>query len=185
VRLGVTLDPEFAGPGVLVKAVAEGSPAAVAGVVPEDVLVAVDGTDVADARGLRTVLAGKTHGSAFRLRLRRGAETVEKEGRFPDAGPEPAFARRGPFGTVDVRRTGNTFEATCANVSAFDLLVGVGTVDLEQPVVVRVNGAEVSRGTLAPDLSLLLDRAGEDDDPALLYLARIPVRLPDPAPAGK
>jgi hypothetical protein len=170
---------------VRVQAVAEGSPAAAAGVVADDVLVALDGTDVGDARALRTALSKKAHGETFRLRLKRGAETMEREGRFPDAGPEPALQRRAPFGTVEIRREGNSFDATTGNVASFDLLLGVGAVNPADPVVVRVNGVETFRGTVAPDLDCLLGRAAEDLDPQVLYWARVRVSVPPRAPAPR
>jgi hypothetical protein len=185
VRLGITIDTAFEGPGVRVATVAEGSPAAVAGVEEGDVITGIDGAEVADVRALRRALGQKAHGQDFRVRLRRVEEKVEKEGRFPEAGPQPALDRTRPYGTVDARRKGNEFDVTCANVESFDLLLGGGAVDLAKPVVVRVNGAEVARTTVSPDLAVLLARAAQDDDPRRLYLARLTVRPPARAVAPR
>jgi poly(3-hydroxybutyrate) depolymerase len=178
VRLGVELDPAFEGPGVRIAKVVDGSVAAKAGIAAGDVLVGFDGADVEDARALRRALSKKSAGDAARLRLRRGAEEVEKTATFPAEGPEPAF-RRGPLhGSLEVTRSGNAFAATASNVSAFELRLGVGTVDLSAPVVVTVNGAEAFRGVVAPDVAFLLEAAAEDDDRTMLYAARIPVKVP-------
>ena len=89
-----------------------------------------------------------------------------------------AATTREPRGAIEVVQTGNRFAATCGNVGAFDLWLGVGTVDFAQPVVVEVNGAEVHRGPVTPDVAFLLERAAEDDDPTMLYGARLEVRVP-------
>ena len=80
-------------------------------------------------------------------------------------------------------RAGNAYDVTCRGVAAFELWVGVGTVDLAAPVVVRVNGVEAFRGVVAADLGFLLERAAADDDRTMLYAARLPVTVPAPTPA--
>ena len=181
VRLGINIDTAFEGPGVKVSGVAEGSPAAAAGVAVGDVITGLDAVDIAGVRDLRRALAAKAHGQDFRVRLKRGEEKIEKEGRLAEAGPQPALDRTRPFGTVDARRKGNGFDVTCANVESFDLLLGAGAVDPSKPVVVRVNGKEVSNATVAPDLAFLLARAAKDDDPRRIYFARVTVRSPAPS----
>jgi predicted esterase len=178
VLLGFAPDAAFEGPGVRVERVNEGSVAEEAGIAAGDVVVGLDDATIATTRDLRAALAAKKPGDDVRVRVRRGEETVETKGAFPPAEPQPAF-RRGPLhGAIQVTRAGNRFEVTCGNVSAFELWLGVGTVDFEAPVVVSVNGVEAHRGRVAPDLAFLLERAAEDDDPTMLYGARLEVRVP-------
>jgi predicted esterase len=178
VRLGVTMDTAFEGPGVRVSSVAEGSVAAKAGVVAGDVVVGLDDAEVATPGDLRDALRPKAHGDPVVVRVRRGEATVEAKGTFPEASTEPAF-RRGPLhGAIEVVRTGNRFVATTGNVGAFELWLGVGSVDFAAPVVVEVNGVEAHRGPVVPDLAFLLERAAQDDDPTMLYGARLEVRVP-------
>ena len=163
-----------------VKAVSDGTPAASLGVAPGDVLVALDGKEIATLRDLRTLLAAKKAGDSFQVRLRRGEETTEKDGAFPAAQAEPAFDRKAPSGAIEVRRKGNAYEVACRDVASFDLWLEAGAIDIPRPVVVTVNGTEAFRGTVAPDLKFLLARAAEDDDRATLYLAKITVTVPAP-----
>jgi hypothetical protein len=48
---------------------------------------------------------------------------------------------------------------------------------------VTVDGREAFRGIVPPDLPFLLERAAADDDRTMLYLARLPVKVPAPGPA--
>jgi C-terminal processing protease CtpA/Prc len=73
--------------GVLVSSVAPDSPAAKAGVRVGDILLGVDGGDVASARDIRKSLREKKQGDSVRLELLRGrarqtvvAGVVEREG---------------------------------------------------------------------------------------------------------
>jgi membrane-associated protease RseP (regulator of RpoE activity) len=179
-RLGITLDAAHEGPGLAVAGVQDDSPAAGAGLAKGDVVVAFDGEDVADPRALRRALDAKKGGDAFRVTVRRGEEKKELSGTLPERKPEPAFRRRGPWGFVEVTRRGNAFAATTWNVASFELWLGAGTVDLAAPVTVTVNGREAWKGVVAPDLRFLLDRAAQDDDRSMLYVARLPVTVPPP-----
>ncbi len=178
VRLGVVIDTTYAGAGVKVGEVGDDTPAKTAGLASGDVIVAIGEAKVTNARDLRGALAARKPGETVKVTVRRGDADVTRDVTFPPAVPEPAFRRGRPFGTLDVVRTGNVYDVTCRGVTAFELWVGVGTVDLDAPVVVRVNGLEAFRGVVAADLGFLLERAAADDDRTMLYAARLPVTVP-------
>ena len=180
VRLGVVVDAAHAGDGVRVGEVGDGTPAQAAGLASGDVIVALGEAKVGTQRDLRAALAGRRHGETVKVTVRRGDATLVKDLTFPEAGPEPAFRRGKPFGVLEATRAGNGFDVTCRGVDAFELWLGVGTVDLAAPVVVRVNGAEAFRGPVAEDLAFLLERAAADDDRTMLYAARLAVKVPPP-----
>ena len=137
VRLGVVIDATYAGAGVKVGEVGDDTPAKAAGLASGDVIVAVGDAKVANARDLRGALATRKPGETVKVTVRRGDAEVAKDVTFPAAVPEPAFRRGKPFGTIDVVRTGNAFDVTCRGVAGVRLWLGVGTVDLDAPVVVR------------------------------------------------
>jgi hypothetical protein len=180
-RIGVSLDMQFAGPGLKVTAVVEGSPAEQAGIQTGDVITVFDGTEITDFRVLRGLLAKKKPEDAFKVNALRGDETHELEGRFPKAEPSPAFRRTQPFGSIEAAYAANRFEVRSHNVGAFDLFLSPAMVDLEKPVTVTVNGKEVHAALVKPDLGFLMDMATKDDDRSMLYLAKIPVVLAEPA----
>lgn len=89
------------GPGVLVTAVEKGSPAEKAGIARGDIVLAVDGRDVARANDLSQALSARKAGDAVTLRIRHGdaektvtVAVAERNGRpyvglvvLPAAGP--------------------------------------------------------------------------------------------------
>jgi len=74
VSFGTMPDFAFAGPGVKVAGVTPGSPAEKAGVREGDVLLKVDGQDVADLQGFAGILRGLAPGQTVKTVLRRGGQ---------------------------------------------------------------------------------------------------------------
>jgi putative serine protease PepD len=73
--------PDFAfpGPGVKVASVIAGSPAEQAGIQVGDVVVAVDGEELADLRAYGSALRSRAPGDVIAVRVRRGDETLDLE----------------------------------------------------------------------------------------------------------
>ncbi|MGQ0613936.1 MAG: PDZ domain-containing protein [Planctomycetaceae bacterium] len=172
-RLGIAIEQAFAGPGVKIQEVFEGSPAAKAGVAPGDILVGLDDVVIAAMADLRRALAVKAHGDPFRLEvLRDGVETA-LEGRFPEARAEEAFSRGKPYGSLRAEVEGNRIEIRRCGVGAIDLYLSDRLVDLEQPVRVVVDGRPVHEGPVARDARFLLEQALRDQDRTMVYAARL------------
>jgi aminopeptidase N len=74
VSFGTMPDFAFAGPGVRVAGVTPGSPAEKAGVREGDVLLKVDGKDVADLQGFAGILRGLAPGQTVKTVLSRGGQ---------------------------------------------------------------------------------------------------------------
>ncbi|MDQ4149583.1 MAG: trypsin-like peptidase domain-containing protein [Actinomycetota bacterium] len=62
--------------GVLITGVVEGSPAARAGIQPNDVIVEVEGSEVSDTEGVSSVIDSKRPGDPLRLVVVRGEERI-------------------------------------------------------------------------------------------------------------
>jgi S1-C subfamily serine protease len=79
VSFGTMPDFAFTGPGVRVAGVTPGSPAEKAGVIEGDVLLKVDGKDVANLQGFAGILRGLTPGQTVKTLLRRAGreETLD------------------------------------------------------------------------------------------------------------
>ena len=73
---GTVPDFEFAGPGVLVDSVVPGSPAERGGVQGGDVLLRLDGSDIADLRGFSDFLKTLAPGQDVVAVVDRAGETV-------------------------------------------------------------------------------------------------------------
>jgi predicted esterase len=80
-------------------------------------------------------------------------------------------------GRVDVRRTGNTFDAIVRDVGAFTLLLSPNAVDFGKPVVVTVNGKPSFSGPIRKDVATLLRWASRDNDRTVLYGAELKIEV--------
>ena len=76
VSFGTVPDFAFAGPGVRVDGLVDGSPAAKAGVKVGDVILEIDGKPVADLQAFSDRLKALSPGQTIAVRLGRGPETV-------------------------------------------------------------------------------------------------------------
>jgi aminopeptidase N len=72
VSFGTMPDFAFAGPGVRAAGVTPGSPAEKAGVQEGDVILRVDGKDVADLAAFSAILRGLSPGQTVKVVLMRG-----------------------------------------------------------------------------------------------------------------
>ncbi len=72
VSFGTMPDFAFSGPGVKVAGITAGSPAEKAGVLEGDVILKVDGQDVANLAGFSAILRSLTPGQTVKVALNRG-----------------------------------------------------------------------------------------------------------------
>lgn len=167
--------------GTRVVQVVPGSDAATMGLAVGDKILEVDGRPIAALADIIAAFERNT-GPSITFVVERGAERRTFTGKFPPEAPRgPArrmFARRLPFGRVDVVRRGNTFEARTRGVARFTLLLSPDVVDFAAPVVVAVNGRRVHDGVVARDVATLLAWAARDDDRTMLYGAALPIAVP-------
>lgn len=175
--LGVQIDQQFAGPGVRVAGVNEGSGAAEAGVKAGDVIVKVNGSDVANFDALRRVLSAMKSGDTAEVVLERGGANVELKVAFRPI--EVKAAEVGRAGRVRATREGNAVRLLVKDVRAMEILASPDLFDLSKEIAVTVNGAEVWRGTVKPDPAFLLEETRRRlGDASVPYVARIPVEIP-------
>jgi predicted esterase len=80
-------------------------------------------------------------------------------------------------GRVDIRRTGNAFDAMVRDVASFTLLLSPDAIDFGKPVVVTVNGKQVFSGVVKKDPSVLLRWASRDNDRTALYGAELKIEV--------
>jgi putative serine protease PepD len=66
----------FSGPGVFVKGVTAGTPAAAAGFKAGDILVAVDGVDIDNGQTLGGLIQARKVGEVISCKVRRGGQTI-------------------------------------------------------------------------------------------------------------
>ena len=81
-------------------------------------------------------------------------------------------------GRVDIRRNGNTFDAVVRDVAAFTLLLSPDAIDFGTPVVVTVNGRQVSSGAARKDPVVMARWAARDNDRTSIYAAELRIAVP-------
>ncbi|MEM7314907.1 MAG: M28 family peptidase [Planctomycetota bacterium] len=77
--MSLEMDLLFSEPGVKIKSVTAGGPAADSGLQAEDIMTAIDGTDIERVRDLRSVLQDKKPGDKIKIKVKRGEEEMEVE----------------------------------------------------------------------------------------------------------
>jgi predicted esterase len=81
-------------------------------------------------------------------------------------------------GRVDIRRSGNAFDAVVRDVATFTILLSPDAIDFGKPVVVTVNGKQAFGGAVKRDARALLRWAARDNDRTALYGAELSVAVP-------
>ncbi len=94
---------------------------------------------------------------------------------LPDLG---FFRHTRRSGRVDVRRTGNNFDAIVRDVASFTLLLSPDTIDFSKAVSVTVNGKPVFSGSVKKDVKTLARWAARDNDRTVLYGAELKITVP-------
>ena len=81
-------------------------------------------------------------------------------------------------GRVDIRRSGNTFDAVVRDVARFTILLSPDAIDFGTPVVATVNGKQVFSGIVKKDAAALMRWAARDNDRTSVYAAALAIAVP-------
>jgi poly(3-hydroxybutyrate) depolymerase len=81
-------------------------------------------------------------------------------------------------GRVDIRRSGNTFDAVVRDVGAFTLLLSPDAIDFAKPVIVTVNGKQAFSGAIKKDPVAMARWAARDNDRTTVYATELKVTVP-------
>jgi hypothetical protein len=81
-------------------------------------------------------------------------------------------------GRVDIRRSGNRFDAIVRDVRAFTVLLSPEAIDFSKAVTVTVNGRPLFSGAVKQDPAALLKWASRDNDRTALYGAELQIIVP-------
>ncbi len=177
VRLGVTVDQDFPGPGVKVAEVSKGSLAETMGMKAGDVVVGVDEAEIDGMPALSAALGTRVRGRPIEVRVKREEGVSSLAGTIPAFVPEPTFPRERPSGRIEVMVKGQRIDVRLRGVTKYALDLAAPLVDLAQEVVVTTNGKESFRGVLPADLGHLLRSFARDRDRSMLPLARVVVEV--------
>lgn len=88
------------------------------------------------------------------------------------------WPRKGVSGRVGVARLGNRISVQASGVRALTLLLSPEVFDLDQPILVTINGVERFAAVVPRSLDCLLRWAAADDDPSQLFAAELKLEIP-------
>ncbi len=176
--LGIQIDQQFAGPGVKIVIVSEGSGAEEAGVKAGDVILKANDQEVKTFPDLRAVLAKAKEGDTIKLVVERGNESVEIK--CPFRMIKINIAKVPAAGRIRAARKGNEITVLARRVAKFEILVSPDAFDLGKEIVVTVNGKPAFKGSVTPDAGVLLDEVrARHGDASVIYVARVVIEVPD------
>lgn len=168
---------ESEGAGVSVSRVGEESPAAEAGLAKGDLLVGIDDKAVNNMDDLNAWKETAARGDAFTLRVRRGDEELTLEGRFPPPENYLIFKRERPSARAEATAAGNRVDVRGSRLGAFTVYVHPDMFNLDENVVIAVDGKVAFDAKVEPDVAFMLRDFLERRDRKALYVAAVEVKL--------
>jgi predicted esterase len=168
---------DFEGPGVKVGSVREDSPAEKMGLKEGDVIIGVGGKAVNDLDDLNDWKETVARGDAFALRVARGGEELTLEGRIPPTETYYVFKRARPSARADATFAGNRVDVRASRLGALTIFVHPDMFNLDENVLVTVNGETAFDEKVKPDVAFMLDNFLEHRDRKALYVAAVEVDL--------
>jgi hypothetical protein len=168
VRIGVGVDRAFEGEGVRITSISKGSLASKLDLKVDDVIVEMDGKQVNGLADLSAILRAKSLGDDAALKLRRGDESVEKQGRFPPFVARPIYSRDKPTARIALTSEGNRVMVRSRNVRRFRLSLPHDLFG-DAEIVLAVNGKRIQPETREIPLEEILKRYARQADSGRVY----------------
>ncbi len=168
---------ESDGEGVPVAKVVDDSPAAEMGLKEGDVIIGVGGRAVTDMDDVNAWKEGVARGDSFALRVTRDGEELTLEGRFPPPENYYVFKRQRPSARADVTLAGNRVDVRASRLGAFAVYVHPDMFNLDENVLIVVNGKTAFDAKVKPDVAFMLKNFLENRDRKSLYVAAVEVEL--------
>ena len=175
--IGFQPDDTFEGPGMLVGSVVEGYAADSLGLLAGDVIVKAGEMEIVDGDDLWEFKSGLSRGDPVSLVVIRDGQEVTLDGHMPPPTSYFVFKRDRPSAKAKVSFSANRVDVQGSRLGAFSVYVHPDMFRLEEQIVITVNGEEVFRELVQPDLSLMLEQFLANRDRQLLYVAKITVEL--------
>jgi pimeloyl-ACP methyl ester carboxylesterase len=178
ITIGFQPDYEFEGRGILVGVLSDGDyPARSIGLQAGDVIVKADDARVDSLQDLNDWKETVERGDPFEMTVLREGREMVLAGELPPPAGYFIFKREVPSAVARVDYAANRVKVQTSRVGAFRVLVHPDLFDLDQEVIVEVDGVEVFRGFVEPDPRFMLENYLSNRDRKLLYVAEIAVEL--------
>jgi hypothetical protein len=144
IMFGFYPDEEFEGKGVRVdKVVGDSTLCSIVGIKDGDIFIKLEGKPVDNLEDLNNYKADKECGDWAEMTILRDGKEIEFKGQFPGPQKYDLFTRGRPSARIDGYFCGNKFSLKASQVGAFTIYVHPDMVQLDQNVVIEVNGKKV------------------------------------------
>jgi len=170
-------DGTYAGPGVRIdKIVGDSTFCGLAEMQEGDIIVKLDDTPINTLDDVNRFKETKECGDAAEVVAIRDEKIIEIEGRFPDPRKYDLFTRSEPSARIEGYFSGNTFSFKTSQVGVFSIYINPDMVQLDQNIVVEVNGEEIFDERVAASPEFILRNFLENLDREALYVNKITLR---------
>lgn len=142
-----------------------------------DIILKVNETKV-DSNTKMSLLKKDIHrGDSISFVVLRDEKEQVFRGRLADAEEYDLFVRKQKSGQIKANFIANTFYVETSRVKSFSIYIHPAMVQLQQAVVIIVNGKEVYNKKVEMNLDFLLKNYNKYHDKVLLYIDKIDIEL--------
>jgi poly(3-hydroxybutyrate) depolymerase len=171
-------DEKYEGPGVKIdKTVGDSTLCAIVGMKEDDIIIKLDDIPINDHDDLYNYKKGKKCGDHAEITVLRKNEILKFEGRFPGPTKYDLFRRGKPSGRIEGYFSANKFSFKTSQVGAFSIFIHPDMVQLDQNVVIEVNGKKVFNEKVKASSEFILRNFLKNRDRELLYVNKVRVTV--------
>ncbi|MCK4305982.1 MAG: PDZ domain-containing protein [Candidatus Eisenbacteria sp.] len=174
VTFGFYHDESYEGYGTKVSKLVDGETLARRmGLAEGDVITRCGNMQIGSIEDLSAFKRRVKRGDHVQVTVKRSGEKVQLEGNLPEISNRFLFERGAPCAAVRVRFLANRVCIEGSRLGGFTILVHPDMVQLEQELVVEINGSVAFAGKVEPDLEFMLRNFLANRDRKLLYVAQV------------
>jgi len=177
IQFGFYDDREFEGKGIKVRDIVEGSTSDSMNLKKNDIIIKMDGTSVDSISVLLDLRASKKRGDKVSLTVLRNNDEIKLKGQFPEIDFYDAFILDLPSGAVRARYFGNQFEIETSRLNEIAILIHPDMVNLENPVIININGIEKFNQKVSIDREFMIDNFMKNRDRKALWVKKISFQI--------
>lgn len=168
---------ESEGGGIEVAYVFDYTVAADMGLEKGDIVIKSGDYDIANPDDFAAWMVTLSRGDEFETTVLRDDVEMELAGQLPDPAEYGLFVYDKPSARVNVSYADNRIDVEGSRLTAFKVLINPGLIDLEQNLIIDVDGATVFDEPVSADIEYLLRDFLKNRDRKEIYINEIRVEL--------
>ncbi len=177
VMFGFVADEKYKGPGVKTgKIVGDSTLCALVGMKEGDILIRLGKTTVDSMPDVSAYKVNKKCGDTAEMAVLRDGEELQFTGTFPGPFRYSLFKRENPSARVEASFLGNEFDIKGSQLAGFTVYIHPAMVQLDQNLVITVDGKEVFNNKVNADPKFILENFLKHRDRELLYVNKVTIK---------